>query len=174
MGRFRSTRRSGLVWLAALAVVPVLLVACGSDDEVDEARADLREAQGAVQSLKQQVEDMQAEARKAKLARLGEVFAINEILEFDPTVVEIKQDSAALVTVTTVDSICTITFGPTSDYGHISSDVMMVPGGHKDHRHELRGLQPGTSYHYKWGLVAPDGTIYASKDNTFRTLPARP
>jgi hypothetical protein len=157
-----------------LAVVPVLLVACGSDDEIDEARADLQEAQGAVQSLSQQIDDMQTEARAAKLARVGEVVAISEILDFEPAVIEVKQDSAVIGAVATVNTICTVAFGPTSDYGHLSTDVMMAPGGHKDHRHLLRGLQPNTVYHYKWGLVAPDGTVYSSKDNSFRTLPAQP
>ena len=166
-------QRSGSVWLAVLAVVPLLLVACGSDDEIDEARADLLEAQGAVQSLRQQIEDIQSEALKAKLARIGEVIAISEILEFDPTVVEIKQDSAAIVTVSTENVICTVVYGPTSDYGQLSTDEHMAPAGHKNHRHVLRGLQPNTAYHYKWGLVAPDGTVYSSKDQTFRTLLAQ-
>ena len=47
----------------------------------------------------------------------------------------------------------------------------MGGGGHGDHRPMLLGLQPDAEYHYSFGGVGPDGTVYRGKDSTFRTPP---
>ena len=168
-------RPSRILWLATLTSVASLPVGCGDEvsrEDLDEARGELRETRVALGLLERQVEEMQAEALAAKLARVGEVLTVDTILEFPAAIVELRHDSATLATVTKIPTICTVTVGPTTAYGRLSTDENMMPEGHKEHRHVLRGLEPNTEYHYKWRLVAPDGTVYSSKDHTFRTLPS--
>ena len=146
-------------------------------------REDLRTAQSEAQSLETRLqteqaraqilqEELQAKALKQKLERIGEVVSIDSIIVLEPTVVELKAQSASIAMVAKEKTVCTIAWGLTVDYGRISSDEFMAPEGHTDHSHVLRGLAPNTLYHYKWGLMGPDGTVYGSRDFTFRTLPA--
>jgi hypothetical protein len=97
---------------------------------------------------------------------------INEAISFPPTLVELKSTKASVRLITVVPTSCVIAHGLTTAYGQISTDESMTSGGHTDHFHVLRDLRPDTEYHYKWGLVAPDGTVYASQDVTLRTPPS--
>lgn len=96
---------------------------------------------------------------------------INEILVSGPTVVDIKDRSVTVQAVTSVEVVCAIAFGPTTDYGRIATDDDMAGGGHSNHQPVLRGLQPDTLYHYRLGGIGPNGTVYRSADMTFKTLP---
>lgn len=166
----------GLAWLAVLvAGLGLLVAACGggaSGEELAGVQRELEAARAQAQTLKTQVDETREQVARALLADLGVALNIYDMLVYEPTVVEIKPVSAALVTVTKEDTICTVTYGLTTDYGHISTDMQMAPRGHKNHYHLIQDLKPDTSYHYRWALVAPNGTVYGSKDHTFRTLPA--
>ena len=163
-----------MVWLAVVPALTLLLAACGegvSQEELDAAQQELQATQAQAKELEEQLEELQAEGTTALLSEIGRLLSIREIMEYDPTVVELKQNSASLATVTRVKTVCAIAWGLTTDYGQLSADAVMASDGHTDHRHVLTGLQANTVYHYKWGLVGPDGTVYDSKDLTFRTLP---
>ena len=150
----------------------MLALACGGG-ELDAVREDLQAARLQVQALEARIEELQAGVSDDGLARPGEVRGIDEIMVLEPTVVEITDNSATLEMITNVNTVCAVAYGPTPDYGLISADDSMAPNGHKEHHHLLLGLEPDTLYHYKWGLVGPDGTVYGSSDFTFRTSPAR-
>ena len=104
---------------------------------------------------------------------LDPVLTIDAVLTFPPTVVELKPNSAIIQMVTKVPTTCSIAYGLATNYGQISTDDMMFSGGHTDHNHTLGGLRPDTLYHFKWGLLGPDGTLYGSEDKTFQTPPAQ-
>ena len=96
-----------------------------------------------------------------------------EIRAAGPTVVEAKPNSVTLEWRTKVNTLCTISFGPTEDYGEISppTEIAMVGGPHRDHNHVIDGLQPDTLYHFRIDAIGPDGTVYRTRDLTFRTSP---
>ena len=93
------------------------------------------------------------------------------MMAFPPTVVELKPNSATIQMITKVPTTCSIVHGLTARYGDISTDEGMMSGGHTQHHHVLRGLQPDTLYHYQWGLFGPEGTLYGSEDLTLKTPP---
>ena len=160
--------------VAALVVLTTFIVGCGSDtqdsqEEIEALRAALNTAQSQVDSLEAEKRDLEEAALGRRFEDLGTVLTINQIMAFPPTVVELNPESAAVQMITTVPTTCSIAHGPTADYGQISSDETMSPGGHTDHYHVLDGLQPDTEYHYRWGLLGPNGTLYGSEDLTFRT-----
>lgn len=64
---------------------------------------------------------------------------------------------------------CSVIYGSTTDYGLIAVDQDMGGGAHTDHRPLLTGLESNTVYHYRVQGTASDGTLYVSKDMTFRT-----
>ena len=164
-----------LTWLLVLAAVPVLLAGCGegvSKEEFEAVQTDLQAARSQVQSLEAEKRELQATAVGGSLEELGRALLIDHIMVFPPTVVELTANSASIQMVTNVPTTCSIVHGLTTAYGEISVDDSMSPGGHTDHYHTLRDLQPDTAYHYKWGLVGPDGTLYGSTDLTFQTPPA--
>ena len=92
----------------------------------------------------------------------------------EPSVVEISSNSATIAATTADDTVCAIAFGPTTDYGRVATDLDMSSEGHQMHRPVLTGLQPDTLYHFKFGGIGPDGTVFESNDRTFRTLPEDP
>lgn len=96
---------------------------------------------------------------------------IAEVLQSDPTLSHIGPHSATMSVVTTIDLVCAVSYGPTTDYGQIATDMDMAGGGHSNHHPLLTGLQPDTEYHYRLGGMGPDGTVYRSADFTFRTPP---
>ena len=91
-----------------------------------------------------------------------------------PTVVEITAHSASIEATTADGTVCAIAFGPTTEYGRVATDLDMSSGGHQRHRPVLTGLQPDTLYHFKFGGIGPDATVFESNDRTFRTLPEDP
>ena len=97
---------------------------------------------------------------------------IAEVLDSGPDVVDITTHSASIVAVSEIDVVCAVAYGQTTDYGRTATDTDMAGGGHSDHHPMLIGLEPDTLYHYKIGGIGPDGTVYASRDYTFRTPPA--
>lgn len=146
------------------------MVACGggvSEEELQAVQGDLQVAQA--QTLEAEKSDLETKVRELTLEDIGVVVTINELMAFPPTVVELKPSSASIQMVTKLPTTCSIAHDLTTDYGQISVDDSMSRGGHTDHYHTLRGLQPDTVYHYKWGLLGPDGTVYASTDLTFNT-----
>jgi hypothetical protein len=74
---------------------------------------------------------------------------------------------------TSIPVICAAAYGPTTSYGHLASDPTMAGSAITHHQPLLSGLQPDTQYHLRMQGVGPDGTIYKSKDYTFRTAKAQ-
>ena len=124
-----------------------------------------------MQTLEAEKSGLETNVLVRTLEDIGKVVTINELMAFPPTVVELKPGSASIQMVTKLPTTCSIAHGLTTDYGQISTDDSMFRGGHTDHYHTLRGLQPDTVYHYKWGLLGPDGTSYASTNLTSTTPP---
>ena len=170
-----SSTRSQLTWLAAIAATSILLAACGervSKEEFEAVQRFLLAARSQVQSLETENQELHTRLEKAAFGKLADVLNVNEFIAFPPTVVELKAKEASVQLITKVPTSCVIAHGLTTAYGQLSTDESMTRGGHTDHFHVLRGLQSDTEYHYKWGLVGPDGTVFASQDLNFRTPPA--
>ncbi len=105
------------------------------------------------------------------------VQVIDPMAEFDAMVVkgpmlEIGSTSVSVRATTRENTVCAVSYGLTTDYGRIATDDAMDVGGHKDHHPVLIGLEPDTLYHYSFGGIGPDGTVFRSPDFSFRTLPA--
>ena len=96
-----------------------------------------------------------------------------EVRASGPIVVEATSNSVTLEWGTKANTLCTISFGLTTDYGEISppTEIAMAGGPHRDHNHVIDGLQPDTPYHFRIDAIGPDGTAYRSRDFTFRTSP---
>ena len=166
-----------LPWVAALAAVYVIMVSCGdgkqySQEEFAAVQRDLQTAQSQLESVEAEKRDLEAAALGRRFEDVGTLLSIRQIMAFPPTIVELNPDSAAIQMITKVPTTCSIIHGLTADYGEISTDDAMAPGGHTDHYHVLKELKPDTVYHYKWGLIGPNGTLYGSEDLTFTTPPA--
>jgi hypothetical protein len=86
-----------------------------------------------------------------------------------PEITDITSSEAVLVFDSGRPVACSAIYGETTDYGMISVDQDMQGGAHSEHHPILDGLKPDTEYHYRLQGTAPDGTIYISKDMTFRT-----
>ena len=168
MGSMPGRKYSRLTRQLVLTALPILLVSCGGAVSEEKFAA----AQAHVQALEAEKLDLQTKVLERTLEDIGEVVSIIELMAFPPTVVELKSDSAAVRMVTKVPTTCSIAHGLTTAYGVISVDESMSRGGHTDHYHILKGLEPDTVFHYKWGLLGPDGTLYGSTDLTFKTPPA--
>ncbi len=102
---------------------------------------------------------------------------IDPMAEFDGMVLngpilDIGSTSVSIRATTRENTVCAVSYGPTTDYGRIATDDAMDVGGHKDHSPVLVGLEPDTQYHYSFGGIGPDGTVFRSPDFSFRTLPA--
>ena len=166
---------------AVIAAIPIISVGCGggvSEEKFAEVvnnlqvvQSELQVTESRVESLEAEKSDLQTKVAGVVLEDIGKVLSINEIMVFPPTVVELSPDSASLQMVTSVPTTCSIAHGITTGYGQISTDESMTPGGHTDHYHVIEGLDPDTVYHYKWGLLGPNGILYGSEDLTFKTPP---
>ena len=171
----KSSLRSRFTWFAAIAATSILLAACGervSKEEFVAVQRDLQAARSEVKSLETDNQELRTKSEDTSFGKLANVLSLNETIAFPPTVVELTSDKASVRMITKVPTSCVIAHGLTTAYGQLSTDASMKQGGHTDHFHVLRGLQPDAVHHYKWGLVGPDGFVYASQDLTFRTPPA--
>ncbi len=106
-------------------------------------------------------------------AQSGQVKDLSVILADGPTFQDLKSDSVAVKIDTTIPVVCAAAYGTTTTYGQLSTDTTMAGTGHTNHLPILGGLQPDTEYHLRLQGVGPDGTLYQSKDYTFRTPQAR-
>ena len=145
----QTRRRSPMTWrmpafLVGLLVAASALGACGGDSET---------ASG--------------------IPRNDAPFDIAEILVSGPTVTNLSSSSATILAETNADVVCAVTYGTTTEYGRITTDLDMAGGGHRNHQPMLLGLKPDTVYHYKFGGTASDGRVFSSRDYTFRTPVAR-
>ena len=168
-------KRHAIAWFALLTALHSVLASCSggvSQEEFDAVEADLQATQRQAQSLEAEKKQLQTRMTGNALEDIGAVLSINELMAFPPTIVELKPHSVSVQMITRVPTTCSIAHGLTAKYGHISTDESMSAGGHTDHFHVLRGLQPDTVHHYKWALLSPNGTFYGSKDFTFTTPPA--
>ena len=100
---------------------------------------------------------------------------MDPLAEFDAMVLsgpdlDIGSTSVSVRAATRENTVCAVSYGLTTGYGRIATDDAMDVGGHKDHHPVLIGLEPDTLYHYSFGGIGPDGTVFRSPDFSFRTL----
>jgi len=95
---------------------------------------------------------------------------IDEILVGDFFVeVDDSGTSAVLSLDTTIDVVCSVVFGPTTQFGGLATDTDMAGGGHSNHHPLMAGLEPGTTVLYRVQGTAADGTIYVGEVEQFTT-----
>lgn len=99
---------------------------------------------------------------------------IERILVGEIEITELSPTGAVLRVETAIPLVCSVVFGPTTDYGAQSTDLDMGGRAHRSHAAPLFGLAPETVYHYRVQGTGPDGTLYVSEDRTFRTPAAEP
>jgi len=97
---------------------------------------------------------------------------IDDILVSGPEVVEITATSARILTVTSINVACAVTYGETTEYGQMATDLDMAGGGHRNHKPLLTNLKPDTTYHFSFGGVGARRQIFRGGDFTFKTLSA--
>ncbi len=107
-------------------------------------------------------------------AQNGQVKDLSLILADGPNFQDLKSDSVAVKIDTTIPVVCAAAYGTTTTYGQLSTDTTMAGTGHTNHLPVLDGLKPDTEYHLRLQGVGADGTLYQSKDYTFRTPQAQP
>ena len=103
----------------------------------------------------------------------GEVKDLAAILADGPQFEGLSATSVTVKLDTTVPVVCAAAYGTTTAYGQLSTDTNMGGTGQLNHLPVLGGLQADTDYHLRLQGVGPDGTIYQSKDYTFRTPAAQ-
>jgi len=103
----------------------------------------------------------------------SQVKDLSVILADGPTFQDLKADSVTVKLDTTIPVVCAAAYGTTTSYGRLATDTDMAGSGHMNHHPLLSGLQPNTEYHLRMQGVGPDGTLYQSKDYTFKTPPAQ-
>ena len=126
-------RRHYYPWLAV--IVFVFLAGCGegiSKEEFETIQADLKAARLEVQSLEADKEKLRTTASKRALEELWQALSIDDIMVFPPSIVELRPTTASIQMITNVPVTCSIIHGLTTDYGEISTDDSMAPGGHTD------------------------------------------
>jgi hypothetical protein len=99
---------------------------------------------------------------------------LSVILADGPTFQDLKPDSVTVKLDTTIPVVCAAAYGTTTSYGRLATDTDMAGSGHSNHHPLLSGLQPNTTYHLRMQGVGADGTLYQSKDYTFKTPPGQP
>jgi hypothetical protein len=103
----------------------------------------------------------------------SQVKDLSAILVDGPTFVDLKADSVTVKLDTSIPVVCAAAYGTTTSYGELATDANMGGTGHTNHLPLLGGLQPDTEYHLRMQGVGADGTLYRSKDYTFKTPPAQ-
>ncbi len=95
---------------------------------------------------------------------------IDEILDGEFFVeVDDSGTSAVLRLDTTIDVVCSVVFGPTTQFGGLATDTDMAGGGHRNHHPLMTDLEPGTTVLYRVQGTASDGTIYVGEVEQFTT-----
>ncbi len=77
--------------------------------------------------------------------------------------------SATIRVATTIDAACAVVFGTDEALGRLALDQDMSGGAHRAHQVVLGGLQPGTSYVFRFQGSGIDGRLYRSRLYTFTT-----
>ncbi len=104
----------------------------------------------------------------------GVVQDLNSILASGLQFQDLQANSVTVFIDTSIPVVCAAAYGPTTDYGSLSTDPEMAGQARTDHHALLSGLQPDTDYHLRMQAVGPDGIFYRSNDYTFHTPDAAP
>jgi hypothetical protein len=87
-----------------------------------------------------------------------------------PSVTQITRNTAVILWTTNAASNSAVRYDYRSGkYGNLAEDPAMVT----DHLLELKGLEPGVTYHYRVESQDPNGTKVNSRDLIFKTPPAK-
>jgi hypothetical protein len=77
--------------------------------------------------------------------------------------------TATLPFETSVPVACSVVYGPTQDFGSLTTDLDMNGGAHSSHNPLLTGLKPETTYYFRAQGVDASGIVYISEVKTFTT-----
>ncbi len=99
---------------------------------------------------------------------------LERILASGPTFQEIRSNSTTVLIDTRIPVVCAAAYGTTAAYGQLATDSDMAGGAHSNHHPLLSGLQTDTEYHVRLQGIGADGTLYRSRDYTFRTPTSDP
>ncbi len=105
-----------------------------------------------------------AKAPEVNIRPIEDVFA-----DGPPRIADLTGQDGTLLFVSSVPLACSVVYGETTAFGHVSVDQDMNGGAHTDHHPALSGLKPDTIYYYRVQGTAADGTLYASSVMSFRT-----
>ena len=97
---------------------------------------------------------------------------IDDIIDQDLIVTGFSNSGTATVPIeTSIPVACTLVYGTTPEFGHLTLDQDMAGGTHSEHSPLLNGLEPETEYFFRVQGVDDEGTIYISEVMTFTTPP---
>jgi hypothetical protein len=97
---------------------------------------------------------------------------IDDIIDQDLIVTGFSNSGTATVPIETrIPVACTLVYGTTPEFGHLTLDQDMAGGAHSEHSPLLSGLEPETEYFFRVQGVDDEGTIYISEVMTFTTPP---
>jgi hypothetical protein len=97
---------------------------------------------------------------------------IDDIVDVDLIVSGFANDGTATLPIeTSIPVACTVVYGTTPGFGHLTLDQDMAGGTHTDHSPLLTGLEPETTYYFRVQGVDDSGIIYVSEVMTFTTPP---
>lgn len=107
---------------------------------------------------------------QADMAPAPEVRSLEAILSEPLEVSDLSSASATLRVITTQDVACVVVFGEDQSFGQTAFDQNMAQSAHREHRVVMRGLKPDAQYFYRMQGSDPQGHLYVSEIETFRTL----
>jgi hypothetical protein len=155
-GEPREGRSGGLLLLAALAVIaiPVLVgvVVLKSNSSSTRTPTEFDTDMGGGMGT---TDD--ADGDPSGVEAFSTIQATDIVIEPD-----LAGGGAVLRVTTTIDVVCAVAYGPTTDLGSLATDSDMAGGAHAVHQPVLRGLTAGVTYWYRMGGIGPDGKLYLS------------
>ena len=95
---------------------------------------------------------------------------IDDIIDQELLVMNFTNRGTATVPIeTSVPVACTLVYGTTPEFGHLTLDQDMAGGTHSSHNPQLSDLEPETLYYFRVQGVDDDGNVYVSEMMTFTT-----
>jgi len=96
--------------------------------------------------------------------------SIDEVTKIKkPSFIEVNSKDATLEFVSSVPLSCTIVYGTSKQYGHLTNDPNMSSALTINHKPILSNLKPDTLYHARVQGLDANGIMYVGKNMTFKT-----
>jgi F5/8 type C domain len=110
------------------------------------------------------------EPTTADLLKNYTVRPVDDIVDSDLIVTNFSRDgSASLPIETSIPVACTLVYGKSVEFGSLTLDQNMAGGTHSSHNPILSGLEPETTYYFRFQGLDDDGVLYVSDVMTFTT-----